>query len=115
MSDPCALEAWVVEKELNHVPMPGTKTITESLNIALGYGAKPAPGPAESAAGAGHSLFDGGLTRKKRAGQRSQERRIGRLTKQRNAPTSLTLRELLCAAAQPSSRGESSVIHDSPG
>jgi hypothetical protein len=65
MPDPRALEAWVVKEELNHIPMPGTHTIPEPLNKALRHGAKPPPGLAESAAGAGHGLFDGRLTRKK--------------------------------------------------
>ena len=78
--------------------MSGADLLRERFNIATCNGLKPTPWAAEGSACTFNDLFNGRVARENGAGQCIHKRRIGRFAEQRNAPTSLTLREQICAA-----------------
>ena len=93
----------------------GDECESHRFDIAPGNGPKPAPGPAERAAGAGNHLLDSGFTGEKGSGQCTDKRPVRHGRRRRNAPTSLTLREPFCAWRSRRSRDEISVLHDPLG
>ena len=69
----------------------------------------------KSLGAASNDLLRGRLARKKDSSKHAYQGGIWHGKRRRNTPTRLTLREHLCASAQPSSRDEIPAIHDSLG
>jgi hypothetical protein len=108
-------ETLVVNQKLDYLTVPWTRAIGERFYVAFSERSEPAPILAEDLAGAGSELIGGGLASEERCSKHSDKRGVLHVGWQQNAPTSLTVREHICAIAQRCSRDEMRVIHVSLG
>lgn len=103
---PCALKAGIVAKELDHLAMAWPRVRAESLHVPPRNRMQPSPGTPQQCSCARGNRIHIRSAGQKCAGKRAEENRLGSSAGQWNAPTSLTLRERICALRSEFSRGE---------
>ncbi|MGD0415004.1 MAG: hypothetical protein ABSA80_06595 [Terriglobales bacterium] len=89
-----------MQKKPDDMALAGARPASKGFNVALRQGTKPPPAPAQRAVATSNDLLDVRFASKKTPGEHFHEERIGHGRPRRNAPTSHTLREHVCAAAQ---------------
>jgi hypothetical protein len=87
-----------VAQELDDIALAWPDVGGEGLDVTPRERAQPGPGSSESVGEARDCSFNGEVAAEQRDGERMKERWFERRIGQRSAPTSLTLRELNCAA-----------------
>jgi hypothetical protein len=96
----------ILPQELNHFAMARPCLGSELCEISLRERPKPAPASAQRTAATIEQEIGRRFAGQQSASQRLNQGRIGHDKRRRNAPTSLTLRELFCVGAQRSSCDE---------
>ena len=97
-------ECRIVANELNNIAVPWASLPSERLNKAPGNRSQPTPRMAQCDLGAARNFLLSRTAAQKRARKKMEKGRVGRRAEQRNAPTSLTVRELICVQTQGGSR-----------
>jgi hypothetical protein len=109
------LKMFVFTEERNYLAMSGPGLVTQHRQIAIGQWAQPSPSPAGQLAAAKNDRVCVHFSREDGSSQGGCERRMGHWMQQWNAPTSLTLRGLLCALRSEVHATSCRDIHDSLG
>ena len=101
----CTFQARIIKKKTLYFPKSRTGAVAKLFDIAASNRANPAPWSSQRCTGLHQYVFKVGFSGKKGARQRGNKRRDCAASRQQNAPTSLAVREDVCAGAQCPSRG----------